>query len=256
MRFDPHRLGCAALVCLTRLAAADSPGGASDPVGHPAASADAMRYEYKLTAGYYDYRGYAGEDVNVRHRSNDTSLWVGAYRDRVFGTQGRVGWDTSVQPFEGVDLALQPSVQVASRNFVGGSLNVQIGSTWYALAGIGRTDLKPYVNLNFDPNDAISLGAGHQSDDGPSYAVLLVADDRLGTQQRHLHGTVRWPLHGGERVTLDVLRKQGIGDDGYVRAWGGTVTYEFPRWFVRAAYDPKQNFSRYDVARFSAGFRF
>jgi hypothetical protein len=250
------RAGCAALACLARLAAADPPVVAADPANGPGVPPGPVRYDYKLTAGYYDFRGFAGQDVNLRRRRDDTSVWVGWYRDPVFGAQGRVGWDTSVQPFPGVALALQPSVQLASRDFVGGSLNAQIGTAWYALVGIGRTDLRPYVNLNFDPNDAITLGAGHQSDDGPSYGVLWVADDRLGTKQRHLHGTWRLPLTGDERLTVDILRKQGLGDTGYVRAWGGTATYEFPRWFVRTAYDPKQNFSRYDVIRLSAGIRF
>ncbi len=34
---------------------------------------------------------------------------------------------------------------------------------WFAAAGLGRTNLRPYVNLNFDPNDSIR--------DFPSMAV-------------------------------------------------------------------------------------
>ena len=53
-----------------------------------------------------------------------------------------------------------------------------------------------------------------------------------------------------------VLRKTGDGDGGHVAAWGETITYDFPRWFLREAWDPKQNFSTADVFRLSAGLRF
>jgi len=211
---------------------------------------------FKFTLGYYDFGDFGGTDANLRYRRDDTSLWIGWYHDREFGRQTRAGADTSVSPWKDTPLSIQPSLQVATGNFIGGSLALQYGNPWYVSAGIGRTNLKPYVNLNFDPNDAISIVAGHQSDTGPSYYVSAIVDDRLGTQQRHFHANVRVPLHDGERVTFDLLRKQGQGDTGYVRAIGASMTYDFPRWFVRLAYDPKQNFGRYDVTRISTGIRF
>lgn len=211
---------------------------------------------YKLTFGYYANSDFGGEDINLRHRSEDTSLWIGYYHDPEFGRQLRGGWDTSIQPSAGSSLSVQPSLQLASGGFVGGSLNFQAGSPWYALAGIGRTNLRPYANLNFDPNDALTFAVGHQDDDGRTYYLMLIADDRLGTQQRHLHAAARLPRPGGERFTFDILRKQGQGDEGYLRAWGASATYDFPSWFMRLAYDEKQNFGSRNVTRFSAGVRF
>ena len=88
---------------------------------------------WKLTFGEYSYAGYAGTDLNLRWRANATSAWAGIYTDRVFGTQARAGADTSIDV--GPYVQLQPSVQVASRGFAGGSFSVQLGGPWYAEIG-------------------------------------------------------------------------------------------------------------------------
>ena len=133
-----------------------------------------------------------GRDFNLRWQRSDTHAWLGAYTDRVFGSQGRAGVDTSVDL--GHSVQLQPSLQVATEGFLGGSLNVQAGESWFALAGIGRTNLKPYFNLNFDPNDALTFAAGHHTADGSVYTLFVVADDRLHTHQRDWHFNVRIPV--------------------------------------------------------------
>ena len=112
---------------------------------------------WKLTVGEYFYSDYEGTDLNLRWRADDSSAWVAAYSDRVFGTQARAGADTSINV--GKYIQVQPSLQVASMGFLGGSLNVQAGTSWYGLLGFGRTDARSYFNLNFDPNDALLLTA-------------------------------------------------------------------------------------------------
>lgn len=222
-------------------------------VGHVHAADAVTSHAWKLTLGDYRYADYSGLDVNLRWRDADTNAWIGYYRDREFGTQSRAGIDTTFNP--GRLVQLQPSLQLASQGFLGGSLNLQLGDAWFALGGIGRTNLKPYFNLNFDPNDAITLGAGHRSADGSSYTLFVVADDRLHTRQRDWHLNARLPL-AGIRATLDVLRKTGLGDSGPVAGWGFSVTSDWPTWFLRLARDPKQNFSAQDAWRFAAGARF
>ena len=213
---------------------------------------------FKLTLGEYRYSdGYAGHDLNLRWRRDDTNAWVGAYRDPVFGTQTRTGFDTSFAV--GGTATLQPSLQVASGGFVGGSLNFQIGDPWYGLVGWSRTNLRPYFNLNFDPNEAITAGVGWRGAQGRTVALTLVADDRLGTGQKDWHLTTRWPLaqwSNDAHVVLDVLRKTGEGDSGAVQAWGWSATLDYTAWFVRLARDPKQNFSTQDATRFAVGARF
>jgi hypothetical protein len=225
------------LVSATCAAAPD--GGASLP--------------WKLTVGEYAYSHYFGTDVNLRWRADDTSAWVGAYSDQAFGTQARAGADTSIAI--GKYVQLQPSVQAASMGFLGGSLNLQVGTSWYGLAGFGRTDARPYFNLNFDPNDALTFGAGLHAGNGLSYLVFVVADDRFHTGQRDWHANVQIPF-GGSHATLDLLRKSGLTDAGPIAGWGFTANWDWPRWFVRVAYDPHQNFSVQDAWRFATGARF
>jgi hypothetical protein len=238
----------AALAAMAGLAAAQTPVAQDD---HP--------LPWKFTATrHFVHGGPDGLDVNLRWRRDDTSAWVGLYEDRDFGTQGRVGWD-SVWRLGGdaLPLALLPSLQAATRGFAGGSLALQAGDRLYVQAGIGRTNLRPYQNLNFDPNDAITAVLGWKGDDGRTLGVTVVRDDRLHTGQRHVHLTGQWPLPEGRRLTLDLLRKRGQGEEGdFVRATGFTATLDFPRWFLRAAWDPKQNFSPDDVLRIGAGWRF
>lgn len=208
---------------------------------------------FKATVGDYVYSTYRGVDFNARWRGDGSDGWLGVYSDSVFGTQGRLGADTTFQPSP--YLQIQPSVQAATRGFLGASLNVQIGGAWYGLAGIGRTNGRPYFNLNFDPNDALTFGAGHQAANGSSYSLFVVADDRFNTGQRDWHINARVPV-GDDRITVDVLRKNGWSDAGRVVGWGASVNYDWPRWFLRLAYDPYQNFSVQNAWRFAAGIRF
>ena len=216
-------------------------------------TASAGEPHWKLTLGDYQYGTYSGGDVNLRWQHSDTHAWLGVYTDHVFGTQGRAGADSSVELTKFIQL--QPSLQIATRGFVGGSLNIQAGDEWFGIAGIGRTNLKPYFNLNFDPNDALTLGAGHHAADGSIYTLFIVADDRLHTRQRDWHLNARIPVRS-MRATFDLLRKSGVSDAGYITAWGFSATWDWPTWFLRFARDPYQNFSAQSAWRFAGGVRF
>ena len=224
----------------------------SAAVGYAAESGGPV-YPWKLTVGEYAYSNYFGTDVNLRWRENDTSAWVGVYSDQAFGTQARTGADTSISLGDYVQL--QPSVQAASFGFLGGSVNLQVGAAWYGVAGFGRTDARPYFNLNFDPNDALTFGAGHRSESGISYLVFVVADDRFHTGQRDWHANVQIPF-GNSHVTLDLLRKSGLSDVGPITGWGFSANYDWPKRFLRLAYDPHQNFSAQSAWRVATGVRF
>lgn len=216
---------------------------------------DDIERTWKLTAGVYRYRDDRGHDVNLRWQHEDVHAWLGAYEDRRVGRQWRGGLDGSWAAAGG--WSVLPSLQAASGGFLGGSATLQFdAATWFGLVGWGRTNLKPYFNLNADPNDAVTLGAGWRGHDGRLLSTTWVADDRLHTGQRHWHLTARWPTGERQRFTVDLLRKRGQGEDGWVQAWGWTATYDAPGgWFVRCARDPKQNFSRQDATRLSLGTR-
>ena len=166
--------------------------------------------------------------------------------------QTRLGWDHSF----GSVVRVQPSLQYASGGFWGGSVNVEAGQTWVLGAGLGRTNLHPYYNLNFDPNDAWSLLAAWRGEHGRSLTASFIRDNRQNPDQRHFHLVWRQPLAEGRRLTVDALVKHGLVDDRMITRAGLTVTHDWPRWFLRLAYDPKTNFTRDDQWRLSVGVRF
>jgi hypothetical protein len=85
--------------------------------------------------------------------------------------------------------------------------------------------------------------------------VFVVADNRFHTQQRDWHANVRIPF-GNSHATLDLLRKSGLSDSGYITGWGFSANWDWPAWFLRVAYDPHQNFSAQNAWRFAGGVRF
>ena len=235
-----YALACAALACAGALAE-DGPA------------------PFKFTTGIFHLSGGGlpsgnALDVNLRHTSELGNLWVGVYRAPVLEvTQLRAGWDRT---FELGPVRVMPSLQWASGGFWGGSIGAETGETWFVGAGIGRTNLRQYANLNFDPNDSWSLSGGYRWADNRVLSVLMVRDNRENPDQRHLHLSYRTPIEGGRRLTLDLLAKRGLVDGEPIRRLGASVGYDWPRQFVRVAWDPKVNFTAQDMLRLSAGLRF
>lgn len=219
-----------------------------------AVAQEAPSADFKLTVSAFKFsESGSGVDVNVRHSSDYGNVWLGYFRaPRLDANQWRAGWDKSF----GDAIRVQPSAQIASGGFVGGSLNVETGENWIVGAGLGRTNLRPYYNLNFDPNDAWSLLAGYRAASGQSYMAAYVRDNRENPDQQHVHLTSRTPLDGKERLTLDLLYKRGSVDGQRIRKVGGTVTYDWPQFFVRVAYDPNTNFTTDHAWRLNIGTRF
>ena len=221
----------------------------------PPTAKDADKPANKLTLGNYHFSETGNAlDINLRHSNDFGNIWLGFYNAaRRDEHQGRIGWDNT---FEIGAARITPSAQMASRGYFAWSVNVETGETWFVGAGFGRTNLKPNWNLNFDPNDSYALSAGRHWADGESISLQWVRDDRENPDQRHLHAVYRKPLAGGERVTIDVLRKQGLVDDVLIRKVGASFTYDWPRFFLRLAYDPKVNFTAENMWRFIVGTRF
>jgi hypothetical protein len=208
----------------------------------------------KLTLGAYHFAesGDAG-DLNLRHSNDFGDTWLGYYHSSKRDEhQGRAGWDNS---FDLGLLRLTPAAQIASRGYFNWSVGVEAGNDWFVGAGVGRTNLKPNWNLNFDPNDSWSLSAGWRAA-GQSFALLWVRDNRQNPDQRHLHAVFRQSLAQGQRATLDLLFKQGLVDGLPIRRTGASFTYDWPRFFGRLAYDPKVNFTNEDMWRLAVGMRF
>ncbi len=221
---------------------------------------------FKLTVGSYNSSGgdvpnATGTDVNVRHTSSYGNTWLGWYGQGDIN-QWRSGWDSS---YNLGAVKLQPSLQAASGGFWGGSFGIETGETihknWYAGAGIGRTNLRPYVNLNFDPNDALMASAGYRFSKQEALGLQWVRDNRLNMDQRNVHLVYRKVLNDSERVTIDVFSKTGSvslasGNTEKINKLGLSVGYDWRDYFVKVSYDPRVNFTTQNMLRVSTGLRF
>ncbi len=222
-------------------------------------STQAEAPSFKFTTGMYALSGAGqanshGLDINVRQTSPLGSIWGAWYRSpEQQVSQPRMGWDKS---FEMSRWRVTPSVQTASGGFWGGSLSVETGDTLFAGVGLGRTNLHPYVNLNFDPNDAWMASVGYRWSSLQSVTLQVVRDNRQNPDQEHLHLLYRTPMPDGQRLTLDVLFKRGLVEDRMVHRTGLTMTYDFAHLFTRIAYDPVINFTPQTMWRFTVGHRY
>ena len=213
-------------------------------------------WTFKLTPSVYaTAQAHNAVDVNLRANTGPHAMWIGQYQRGAEFQQTRAGYEYSVNFDWG---QMVPSVQLASGGFVGGSLNLQIGQQVYAIVGLGRTNLRDYYNLNFDPNDAVTLGVGAHLANGHQLSVFTVQDDRLGTGQAITHGLWHWQASAQNRWSLDLAHKDGRSSAGEPRVAGHSValTYGHGHTFVRLAYDEKVNFSANNQTRVSVGQQF
>lgn len=211
--------------------------------------------EYKLSLSAYSTKNVHANDINLRLDQGQQRGWIAYYKeDSSRFEQLRIGYERTDQIAAAV---IDSSLQAADHGFFGGSITATIGEPFFGIIGYGRTNLKPYANLNFDPNDAITLGAGYKNDGGFSATIFLVRDNRVMPGQQNLHLLLRLPLQAKQRLTLDLFNKSGPADQGqFVNGTGASVTYDWPRFFLRLAYDPKVNFTQENMTRASIGMHF
>ncbi len=222
----------------------------------PAESSLQNDWRFKLTPSYYQTSQQTGAtDVNLRANKDQHALWVGQYEQPQTFHQTRIGYEYVHDTDWG---QIVPSLQGASGGFLGGSLNTQWGQSTYLIAGLGRTNLRPYYNLNFDPNDAITLGMGAWVTDAQQWALWQTQDDRLHTGQQVRHLLWRYHMPNGERLTLDAASKKGRSDptSAVVKGNSLSATWDWARYFVRLARDQKVNFSDNDQTRLSVGWHY
>jgi hypothetical protein len=222
----------------------------------PAVQGPQNQWRYKVTPSYYQTTQEAGAtDVNVRANLDHHAMWIGQYDQANIFHQTRVGYEYTYTTDWG---QIVPSLQSASGGFVGGSLNAQWGQKTYLITGWGRTNLRPYYNLNFDPNDAITLGLGSWFTPQHQVALWRTQDDRLHTGQQVTHLSWRYHLPNGHRLTVDAASKSGRAapDSEAVKGHSLGMTWDWSRYFVRMAWDQKVNFSDQDQKRVSMGWHY
>ncbi len=213
---------------------------------------------YKVTPTWYATTNEPSAlDVNLRGNRNDDTAWIGVYRRGEEFQQGRLGYERTLQLPGG---RVTGSAQYATRGFIGGSVQAEFGGRAFGILGFGRTNLKPYFNLNFDPNDAITFGGGFRLSKATVITLFQVRDDRSSLGQRITHLVLRTRPDERSRITLDIFHKSGWNaDDDALRPLRGTgagLTVDYDQYFARVVWDPKVNFSNNDMVRIAAGVRF
>ena len=224
-------------------------------LGEPVAVA-AETWAFKFTPSYYVTTNEKdATDLNLRANYGPHAYWLGHYqRDSEF-EQTCIGYEYTAQ-FSFVQIV--PSVQLATHDFAGGSINAQIGESVYALLGFGRTNTRDYYNLNFDPNDSVVYGLGTNLLPESTLSLFAVRDNRLDTDQIVIHAIWRWLPDEHQRWTVDLSSKHGRAtpDDESVSGNAVSVTYDKRDIFLRLAQDRKVNFTTEDQTRLTVGLRF
>lgn len=252
------RRGTIALAILTfALAVPARPALANTP-DHDAAENAAQplppSVDSKLTVTLCRVPGQTAWDVNVRHAWDHATAWLGSFLGPRDVRQSRAGVELDLQR---PGLLFVPSVQAATQRFLGASVYAEVGTRWFAILGAGRTNLRPYVNLTWDPNECWQFGGGRRLGAGEAVELFTIWDNRLHTGQQDTHLVVRRHTPAHDRWTVDLEYKSGHLDDGrFVRGEGATVTYDHRNWFARVAYDPYANFGPAAMWRLASGLRF
>ncbi len=220
-----------------------------------ASNEDSPKIAFKLTPSYYQLSdGNDAFDINLRANLAQHTAWVGQYRDKKGYSQARTGYENKLD-FGLARLTL--SAQLASGGFAGGSGTAEIGGDTFGILGFGRTNLRDYYNLNFDPNDAITVGIGSRAISDTELTFFHLWDDRLGTKQRVTHLVLRHKTSDTQRITVDTSYKSGLtGEEVFVRGYGLSVTYDYHNYFARVARDQYVNFTGNHMTRLSLGVRF
>jgi hypothetical protein len=213
-------------------------------------------WSFKLTPSYYVTTHVKdAADLNLRAHHGAHAIWLGYYQRGNEFEQVRTGYEYTVQmPFG----QLVPSLQLASRGFVGGSVNAQVGDSIYALLGYGRTNVRDYYNLNFDPNDSFVYGLGTSLLPKSNVSLFTVKDNRLHTGQIVTHLVWRITPDKDSRWTVDLSSKQGRAspEDEVVSGSSLSIGYDYLDVFIRLAKDRKVNFTIEDQTRVTVGLRY
>ncbi len=231
---------------------------------------------WKLTpSAYRETAARSALDVNLRGNREIDTFWLGHYQRGSEFQQTRIGYERQWAMPLGRVIA---SAQGATRGFAGGSVTLEFNRAsaqsvqgegdgagqaqpLFVLLGLGRTNLRPYYNLNFDPNDSTLIGIGGRWRSGSEATLYQIHDNRLGTGQRVTHAVWRQRLGEGARFTLDLFQRDGRSDRdaALYHGTGISMTLDVANaqpWFVRLVHDPKANFTDSDMTRVALGLRF
>jgi len=242
-----------ALMMLRAIALAQEPDQSSqEPQPAPIERADELKS--KATFAVYYVPNNVSYDLNFRHQFGSVVAWIGGLIDPQGGSQGRVGAEYD---FQREWLLFIPTLQVATNGAVMGSFYSEFGTKYYGIFGYSRTNLRPFNNLTFDPNDSVQIGLGRKISSYDKLYAFSIIDVRLHTHQQDTHILWRHRLDDNNGITIDGLYKSGNTDEGkHIRAVGIGIYYDRPTWFWKAYYDPYVNFTQQTMVRLGIGLKF
>ncbi|MBG9386736.1 hypothetical protein [Caenimonas aquaedulcis] len=116
------------------------------------------------------------------------------------------------------DYSIHPAL-VKSESFSGAGLSLNAGLNWYAQVAVGRGAQYSPVTSGPGSADALSIAGGYRWDNGQSLSLQLTGG------------------RGADRLGL-------------------SLSYDWPRYFVRLSYDSKFMLTPAETLRFSAGMKF
>ena len=212
-------------------------------------------FKSKLTFGVYFTPGARVYDLNLRHQFGPWTAWIAGFYDPKSSKLMRVG---AQYDYKKGWLHLVPTLEVSTTRAMAGSLYSELGSgRTVAIAGIARTNLRPFFDLFWDPGDSVQLGIAHKISNYDRIQGYTIFDVRLHTQQQNTHVLWRHKLNASNGITFDGVFKSGHTDSGeFIRDVGIGVYYDRPKWFWKLYYDPHVNFSDHAMVRTGIGMKF
>jgi hypothetical protein len=211
--------------------------------------------DFKLTGSYYQSRkGNDAHDVNLRASLGASNVWLGRYEDREGFRQTRFGYDTRIE-FDHARVSLSP--EFGSGGYAGAYAGTELGGQTFAIAGICRSNLRPFYNLGFDPCESITIGVGTRAIDRTDLSFYQVRDDRIGNGQRVTHLSWRYKVADDQRLTIVATHKRGLSDENaMIHGYGLTIGYDYKDFFARIGRDQYANFIGDHLNRAAFGMRF
>ena len=226
----------------------------ADDASYQDDSIDKIRY--KLTLSKYSANDLDADDLNFRAKLGNQSVWLAYYQESPSNfEQFRTGYERTDQWTRVKTIS---SIQIAEHGFFGGSINAEVGGPLHAIIGYGRTNLRPYDNINFDPNDSITYGIGWEKDESLNFSLYRVRDNRVVPGQQIDHFQTQYSSSDENKLVFDLFHKSGptTSPGNSIEAVGAACSYEWARYFIRVAYDPKVNFTQSNMTRVSLGLNF
>jgi len=216
---------------------------------------NADEFKSKLTLGIYFTRGARAYDLNLRHQFGPWTAWIAGFYDPQSNKLMRVG---AQYDYRKGWLHIVPSLEVSTTRAMAGSLSSELGSgKTVVLAGVSRTNLRPFFDLFWDPGDSVQLGLAHRLSSYDRISAFTIFDVRLHTKQQNTHVLWRRKLNRNNGITVDGLFKSGRAESGeFIYKVGIGAYYDRPKWFWKLYYDPHVNFTNRTMVRTGIGLKF